>query len=55
MLRWAHVLTPNGEGHIADVEVAAGVHSYSMGSDELSRTFPFFRIAEAAQELPSRL
>src|SRR5439155_8751183 len=42
-----HVAPPDGEGHVAHIEIAIGVHGDTMGRDELGRPFSLFRLAEA--------
>ena len=47
-----HMPTADGVGHIADVEVAAGVHCHAMGRDELRRAFPFLGVAKPSLHFP---
>src|SRR5882724_6870961 len=42
----SHVAAPDGESHVAHVEIAMRVHGDTMWRDELARPFSFFRLAE---------
>src|SRR5512145_3268005 len=49
--RRGQVPSPDGVGHIADVQIAARVDGDSVGSDELARPLPFLGITEARLHL----
>src|SRR2546425_2651220 len=44
--RRSHVAAPDGESHVAHVEITIRVHGDTMWRDELARPFSFFRRAE---------